>query len=113
MQPAYSGATTNVPNYGKLLMVVQEEVMRWADIRCKESLNSQFSAKLEKERGKVKVKTEYLVVANITVKNDCKIEIFRPLYPNENPAVLHDDKTTYLVYTIEVYPWIEYKGKRY
>ena len=113
MRPAEAGATTQVPNYGKLLTVLQEEILKWVDIKCQEALNQQFSDSLDKARGKVTTRTAYLVVANITQKMDCKIETFRALRENEDPAIIHDDRSKYLVYTVEVYPWIEFKGKRY
>lgn len=113
MNPPEAGSTTQVPNYGKLLIAFQEEIKKWADIKCQESLNKQFSDSLEKERSKVKSKTTYIVIANITNKMDCKIETFRPLRQNEDPAIIHDDQSKYLVYTVEVYPWIVFKGKRY
>jgi len=113
MKPAEKGSLTNVPDYGSLLITIQQEVLQWANNKCQESINKQVRDDIEKERSTVKTKTVYLVVVNITAKLDCKVETFRPLRQGEDPAVLHDDKTSYLVYTLDVYPWIMVGGKRY
>lgn len=113
MRPAAPGATTNVPNYGGLLITIQNEVLLWANNKCQESINKQVSDNLEKERSMVKKMTTYLVVVNITDKMKCTVETFRALKTNEDPAIIHDDKAKYLVYTLDIYPWIIYKNKRY
>lgn len=99
-------ASITIPDYGSLLQTIEEEIIMWGDIRCKESIDEQLNNSIVSARSQVRSKTTYMVVADVTYKSDCRITVFRQLRYGETPSVLHTPETHLLVYTIDIYPWI-------
>jgi len=106
-------AQVSIPDYGSLIQTIEDEIIRWGDTRCQESMNQALNNLINIARGNTSHETEYVVVADITQKSDCKITNFYQLRQGEQPAVLHGPDDHILVYVIKIYPFILVGGQRY
>lgn len=112
-RPIPDKPSATAPDYGALLETVTGELQRWANIKCMRSINNQLESLIPSARSQVSQKTTYVVIVDYTDVGNCMVSTFEPHYGSGGPSVMHPQGTKMHVYTIDIHPYIEIKGRFY
>ncbi len=99
-------SSTSSPDYGGLLQVFLDNLNKYAEIKCNQSIKASVDAAIAQERNKVNEPTRYVMGVNFKT---CTLAFLNPMPKDENYLY---DVTTTRVYAFDIYPMLPPPGAR-